>query len=85
MLIVYNLSSYYVGAPGYELPPRGGGKVKLLECPHIAAFVQPYRSWLFPPLLPAAFSSQLLPTLERVIILMLVHPLVEYFSTYYFS
>ena len=34
---MYNLSSYYVGASGYELQQRGEGKVKLLECPHIAA------------------------------------------------
>lgn len=33
---MYNLSSYYVGASGYELQQRGKGKVKLLECSHIA-------------------------------------------------
>ena len=34
---MYNLSSYYVGASGYELQQREKGKVKLLEYPHIAA------------------------------------------------
>lgn len=34
---MYNLSSYYVGASGYELQQRGKGKVKRLECPPTAA------------------------------------------------
>lgn len=33
---MYNLSSYYVGASGFQLQQRGKGKVKLLECPHFA-------------------------------------------------
>ena len=34
---MYNPSSYYVGASGYELQQREKGKVKLLECPPISA------------------------------------------------
>lgn len=48
-----------------------------MELPGTAVQTQP--GWLLPPLLPAVSSSQLLPALGRVIILLFVHPFIEFY------
>lgn len=85
---MYNLPSYYVGASGYELQQREKGKVKLLESPHIAASSHRATRHCYPGLaeLAGPFSAarrlffMASPYSGERIILMFVHPFIEFTS-----